>query len=250
MNRISNRAWSRVSNRLRATAAACCLVVIASWFAAPALAQDLDAATVLDNVQTTFEALEDTSFLLTGFLVDPDGTEIPLEIEVALIPDARVASAYIIQPDALADNIIVWNDRAVYNYIYLTNQVTVFDANDPDALGGIFGTELAENEEFEATLDLGEVFDGFDATVEGYVDTPAGPAYVVRFENLQEDANIAAATATILDGSWYPRTIELLNPAGSPIATLVFENVETDTGLAPDAVTYVPEDAEVIDERE
>jgi outer membrane lipoprotein-sorting protein len=215
-----------------------------------ALAQDLDAQTVLDNIQATFEELDDVTFLLTGAIVDPDGTEIALEIEVAVIPDARVASAYIIQPDALADNIIVWNDQAVYNYIYLTNQVTIFDADDPDALGGIFGEDLAENEEFEVTLDLGEVFDGFEASIEDYLETPAGPAYLMRFVNVQEDAEIATATAQILDGRWLPYSVSLFGRTGARLATLVFENVETDVGLAPEAVTYVPEDAEVIDERE
>lgn len=239
---------NRILNRIRIAGVAFVLVA-SGMVSSGALAQDLDAQAVLDNVQTTFEALEDMTFLLTGALVDPDGTEIALEIEVALVPAARVASAYIIQPDALADNIIVWNDRAVYNYIYLTNQVTIFDADDPDALGGIFGTDLSENEDFEVTLDLGEVFDGFEATIEEYVDTPVGPAYLMRFVNLQEDASIVTATAQIVDGEWYPYALTLFGRNDAVLANLVFENVETDVGLAPEAVTYVPDDAEVIDER-
>ena len=231
---------------LRRFAAAAVLAILASG---AAWAQDLGAQEVLDNIQTTFEAVEDLDFLLTGSIVDPDGTEIALEIEVAVVPDARVASAYIIQPDALADNIIVWDDQAVFNYIYLTNQVTIFDADDPDALGGIFGEDLAESEEFEITLDLGEVFDGFEATIEGYVDTPAGPAYAMRFVNEEEGANIATAAAQILDGTWLPYRVELLGQTGSRIATLVFEDLATDVGLVPEDVTYIPEDAEVIDER-
>lgn len=227
------------------------IAFVAALLLAPgaAVAQDLDAQTVLDNLQTTFESLQDMTLLLTGALVDPDGTEIPLEIEMAIIPDARVASAYIIQPDALADNIIVWNDQAVYNYIFLTNQVTIFDADDPDALGGIFGEDLAENEDFEITLDLGEVFDGFEASIEGYGDTPAGPAYEMRFVNEEEGANIATASAQILDGRWIPYTVTLYSQTGSTIASLVFQDVQTDVGLASDDVTYVPEDAEIIDER-
>ena len=224
-------------------------VVVSLVVSGTANAQDLGAQEVLENIQATFEAVEDVEFLLTGSIVDPDGTEIALEIEVAVVPDARVASAYIIQPDALADNIIVWDDEVVFNYIYLTNQVTIFDADDPDALGGIFGEDLAESEEFEVSLDLGEVFDGFEATVEGYVETPVGPAYAMRFVNEEEGANIATATAQILDGTWLPYQVELFGQTGSRMATLVFENVATDVGLAPESVTYIPEDAEVIDER-
>lgn len=239
----------RIVDRIRITAVALVLLAF-SMTPSAAIAQDLDAEAVLDNIQTAFEELGDVTFLLTGSIVDPDGTEIALEIEVAVIPDARVASAYIIQPDALADNVIVWDDQSVYNYIYLTNQVTIFDADDPDALGGIFGEDLTENEEFEVTLDLGEVFDGFEASVEDYVETPSGSAYLMRFVNVQEDAEIATATAEILDGTWLPYMVALFGRNGDRLATLVFEDVETDVGLTPDDVTYIPEDAEVIDERD
>ena len=231
---------------MRNLAAALVLAVLTTG---PSIAQDLGSEEILDHVQTTFEALEDMTFLLTGSIVDPDGTEIALEMEVAVVPGARVASAYIIQPDALADNIIVWEDQAVYNYIYLTNQVTIFDADDPDALGGIFGEDIAESEDFEVTLDLAELFDGFEATVEDYVETPVGPAYLVRFVNEEEGANIATATAEIIDGIWLPWSVTLNGPTGARLATLVFEDLETDVGVAPEDVAYIPEDAEIIDER-
>src|SRR5690606_7443853 len=96
----------------------------------------LPVETVLDNVTTAATELEDGAFLLTGRVIDADGTEFPLEIEIQVMPQLNLASAYIVQPDALADNQIVLDGDSVYSYSFLTHQVTVFDADDPDALGG------------------------------------------------------------------------------------------------------------------
>src|SRR5690606_4148513 len=97
----------------------------------------LDVDTVLDNIAQAATDLQDAAFLLTGKLVDADSTEIALEVDMMIVPGDSVASAYIIQPDALADNQIVLDGPAVYSYTFLTHQVTIFDSTDPDALGGL-----------------------------------------------------------------------------------------------------------------
>lgn len=220
------------------------LLILAS---APAVAQQ-DADALVDRVAETAEALRDVSFLLTGRLIDADGTEIPLELEVQAIPDRRVASAYVLQPDALADNILVLEDDTVANYTFLTNQVTLFDAGDPDALGGLIGG--GEGEELEVTFDLERLFSGYEASTEGETETPHGPATIIRLDNLEQDAQIASVLATIPEATLLPYRLELLGPEGDLLAELVFEDLAVDTGLEASSVTYLPEDAEVIDERE
>lgn len=237
--------------RGRLVAALTLLVALAAPAALAQDALDLDAEGVLERLQQRAEALQDATFLLTGRIVDPDGTEIPLEIEVAIIPEARAASAYFIQPDALADNQIVWDDEAVFNYVYLTNQVTVFDAGDPDALGGLLAERASDTDpsEFDLSLDLAEVFDGYDVTLLDTVDTPAGPAYRLRFDNIETEANIAYVIADVVAGEWYPYVVEFFQPGDRPLATLVIEEFTADTGLERGEVTYLPDDAEVFDER-
>ena len=225
----------------RALFAAFLLVSSAAAFAQ----QDADA--LVDRVAETADALSDVSFLLTGRLIDADGTEIPLELEVQAIPDQRVASAYVIQPDALADNILVLDGDTVANYTFLTNQVTLFDADDPDALGGLIG---GGEEELEVTFDLERLFAGYEASIEGETETPRGPATIVRLDNVEETAQIAWVLATIPDATLLPYRLELFGPDGELLAELVFENLAVDTGLDAASVTYLPEDAEVIDERE
>ncbi len=224
----------------RALLAALLLVLSACAFAQ----QDADA--LVDRVAETGEALDDVSFLLTGRLIDADGTEIPLELEVQAIPDQRVASAYVLQPDALADNILVLDGDTVANYTFLTNQVTLFDADDPDALGGLIG---GGEEELEVTFDLERLFAGYEASIHGETETPQGPATIVRLDNVEENAQIASVLATIPEATLLPYRLELLGPEGDLLAELVFENLAVDTGLDAASVTYLPEDAEVIDER-
>jgi outer membrane lipoprotein-sorting protein len=213
-----------------------------------ALAQERAADEILDEVAATAERLGDAAFLLTGRLIDADGTEIALELEVQVVPDARVASAYILQPDALADNIIVLDGDAVYNYTFLTHQVTIYDADDPDALGGLIGA--GDDGRIETTFDLERLFSGYEASVVGEADTPEGPATVVRLDNVEEGAVIATVDATIPASTSLPYRLEMRDQDDELLAELRFEQLRTDVGLDPEEVAYLPEDAEVIDERE
>lgn len=215
-------------------------------------AQELSADEVLDHLEASADALEDASFLLTGNLIDPDGTRIALEIEIQVVPEARAASAYIIQPDALADNQIVLDGEVVYNYLFLTNQVQVFDADDPDALGGLL-PEREGGGPVDVDIDLGAVFAGYDASVADYVDTPLGPAYRLRFSNREQDAVVVYVEALVTDGDatgeWTPYRLTFYQEGDVVMAELTFEDFVRDQGLDPTEVTYLPEDAEVIDER-
>jgi outer membrane lipoprotein-sorting protein len=208
---------------------------------------DAEADALLDRVAQRAAELQDASFLLTGRLVDPDGTEIALEIDVQTIPAERVASAYVLQPDALADNIIVLDGDTVANYTFLTNQVTLFDADDPDALGGLVGG--GEDGALDVTFDLGRLFAGYIASLQGRTDTPEGPAERVRLDNVEEGAVIAWVEATIPDATLLPYRLTLHGEDDGLLAELRFEDLRLDQGLAAADVTFLPEDAEILDER-
>lgn len=208
---------------------------------------DPQADALLERVAERAAELEDASFLLTGRLVDPDGTEIALEIDVQTIPDERVASAYVLQPDALADNIIVLDGDTVANYTFLTNQVTLFDADDPDALGGLVGG--GEDGALEVTFDLNQLFAGYRASLQERADTPAGPAERVRLDNVEEGAVIAWVVATIPDATLLPYRLTFHGDDDALLAELVFEDLRLDQNLSAEDVTFLPEDAEILDER-
>ncbi len=227
---------------------AAAMVAVLALAASPALAQALDVDTVLANVTAAARALQDASFLLTGKLVDTDGTTITLEIEIEVVPPESLARAYIVQPDALADNEIVLDGPAVYNYTFLTNQVMVFDADDPDALGGLL-PKGEDGASAEISLDLGTIFAGYDASLDSVEKGANGDVYVVKFANKDPSALVLDVTARIDASDWLPRQLVFMQADGHVLAELNAENLEIDTGLDPAKVRQLPADAEVIDNR-
>lgn len=232
----------RTTPRLLYATLTCLLAPLAS-------AQDLSADEVLANLEARSDALQDVSFLLTGTLFDTDAQEIALEIESQFIPAEELVKAYFFQPDALADNFIVADGETVYNYLFVTNQVTILDASDPDALGGLLPEGQTEGT-LDLTPDLGRLFgpEGWDATVEGYEESEDGPVYRLRFESKQE-TNVDFVTATILDTEWLPQTLTFVKPGGDTLAELQFQDYAVDTGLDPAELRELPQDAERLDNR-
>src|SRR5690606_31213137 len=207
-----------------------------------------DVDTILDNIANAARELQDASFLLTGKLVDVDGTEIALEIDMLVAPQESLASAYIVQPDALADNQIVLDGGAVYSYSFLTHQVTIFDADDPDALGGMLPTGQ-DGATANLSLDLGQILAGYEAELVGVEEGPEGTLYRLAFANRDREAMILDVDAWVLATDWLPRRLVFKEAGGRVVAELNAEQLVIDQGLDPDDVRALPEDAEVIDNR-
>lgn len=224
------------------------MTLCAALIAPSAAAQALDVDTVLDNVTTAARDLRDASFLLEGKLVDTDGTIIALEIEIQVVPPAGLASAYIIQPDALADNEIVLDGPAVYNYTFLTNQVMVFDADDPDALGGLL-PKGEDGASAEISFDLGAIFAGYVATIADVEQGADGDVYVIEFKNKNPEALILDVIARVFSSDWLPRQLVFMEADGRVMAELNANDLVIDQGLDPEEVRRLPDDAEVIDNR-
>jgi hypothetical protein len=225
------------------------LVCFTMLSANSSLAQDLGVDAVLHKLEERSATLRDVSFLLKGQLIDADGTEITLEIEVQAITEVPALRAYFIQPDALADNFVVLDNDKLYNYLFVTNQAMLFDASDPDALGGLLPQDDQGNI-FTLSLDLEEVFSGFRTSLTGYVKTPAGNAYILEFENIDGTiVTIGSVHAQIVDEEWYPYRLTYFHRDGRLLFDLVFEEFQPNRGLATADVTFIPGDAEIIDER-
>lgn len=221
-------------------------LVVGAGVLAQNAAADVD--TVLDNIAGAARELQDASLLLTGKLVDADGTEIALEIDMLLAPQERLASAYIIQPDALADNQIVLDGEAVYSYTFLTHQVTIFDSDDPDALGGMLPAD-EDGATANISFDLAQIFAGYEATITEVTEGENGLVYQINFSNLDPAAQILDVNATVPASDWLPRRLVFIGNDGNVVAELNAENLVIDQGLDPEVIRQLPEDAEIIDNR-
>ena len=225
--------------------AAAAVATVLFLMATTARAQPLAAEQVLERLQARSERLQDIFFVLEGELRDEAGQRIAVEIEVMAIQSPLAASLYIIQPDALADNMVVITEDAIYNYAFLTNQVAVYAVDDPDAFGGL----LPGDQTFVVDLDLGSLFAGWDVSVLEVESGGAGDVYTLRFDNLDPGAEIHHATAVIDTSDWLPLRLVFYASETEVFADLYLQGIEVDTGLDPDEVTWIPDDAEVLDRR-
>jgi outer membrane lipoprotein-sorting protein len=225
------------------------LILFLALVASPlAAAQDLGSEEILENLRSTAEALTDVRFVLSGELQEGDGSVIALELEVAAIPDLQLARAEFVLPDALADNIVIVDGDAVYNYLFLTNQITILSADDPDALGDLIEVP-SEGADLDLSFDVSALFEGWDVEVLGYEESPVGDVYNLRFSNQNLGAEVSHVEAQVVDGEWVPYRLTLFDIDGSILTTLVFTDLVKDPGLEPAALRALPADAEVFDER-
>ncbi len=210
-----------------------------------ASAQDASAEEVLANFTAVADAASDASMLVLGELRNTDGSRYPIEIEVEIIPGEGVARLYILQPDAMADNFIVLTPEMTYSYNYMTNQIVLYDADDAAAFGGLVG-DLEEGQTFTLTLDLAELFDGWEKSLQGYAEG----TYTLRFTNLDPGALIRQASLQVSEDTWLPGRIAVYGDSGEELLFLHLREVALDQGLQPADLIWYPGDAEVIDERD
>ncbi len=239
----------RTAHRRTRLALRALALALALGLAAAAGAQQPDVSTVLKNIEDAANALQDATFTVTGKLVDADGTVIPLNVDIQAIPPKHIAKAYINQPDALADNQIVLDGNVVKNYTFLTNQITLFDANDPDALGGLLPAGQQGQSSPVVSFDLGKIFSGYNASIQDVKVVNGVKTYQLDFANKDQQANILNVTATVPASDWLPRELVFKQKGGRVVADLKVTDLKIDQGLDAKKVTYLPQDAEVIDNR-
>jgi len=202
---------------------------------------------VLAALEASAATIVDLEFVLEGVLIDLDGQTMRVEVEVLAIPGIPAAGLYILRPDAIADNQVIIDGDVVKNYTFLTNQISLFDIDDPDALGGLI--EVGPDGELPVSLDLAAVFAGWNATLVGEEDTPRGPGLLLRFDNLDPAGEIRFVLATVIEDGWDPWRLAFFRTGDQLFADVTFRDLVRNQGLTREQVTYLPEDAEVLDRR-
>ncbi len=234
--------------RARPLAVLATLAVLVAALGGPGVgAQARDVDEVLAALERSAADVVDLSFTLEGQLIDADGQMYGLEVEVLALPDVPAASLYILQPDAIADNQVIIEGDEVRSYTYLTNQVSVFDVDDPDAFGGLIDVEAGGT--LPTSLDLAAVFEAWDASLVEEADTEAGTVVTIRFDNRDPDAQIAYVIVHVLAETWDPVGLTFYRSGDELFADLHIRDLVRDGGLTLEDVTYLPEDAEVLDRR-
>lgn len=206
-----------------------------------------DVDTAMERISEAANEISDVSLMINGRLYDEDGTTIVVELDVMLMPQDELVNFFIFQPDALADNMIIFDGDTLASYTFLTHQVTLFDSSDPRAFGDIVPAAKDSDTPLSISLDLSTIFPDFDVKL---VDGSDEEAFVtVVFSTLDPENQIREAWATISTDTWLPTNISLYGVNDFLYAELSLTDVSTNQGLTAEQLRELPFDAEIIDRR-
>lgn len=219
--------------------------LVASLLSSLALAED--PGPLLERVRERLSTLADASFLLRGTWTTIDGARIAVELDVRTMPGEEAISVYVLQPDALADDMVVLQGDDLFVYSFLINQVTIYDADDPSALSGLLGQTVNP---FDAMTDLAPLLEAYDATVEvSGAAGPYGPSSTIVLIARDGGATFPRVQVGVAETLSVPYALDIFDRDDRRVGTFALEELVLDQGLTLEDVTYLPGDADVLDER-
>lgn len=206
-----------------------------------ALAQSPSASDILGKLEVTQKTLKDYRARVAGTAEQGD-QKLKLEMDVQAIPSINLVRVKFNAPDSLADNFIIVDKTTVYNYLFLTNQVTITKLNNAN-VGG-FNFNFSQFSSFNDSLPKDKV-NFKPVTTES---TPDGKAYVIdATPKAGSNLELSRVKVWVLDGSWRPQRIQYFDDKGvNPIADITVSRWEQNVGLKAADLRKLPKDAEII----
>lgn len=209
--------------------------------ASVALAQTPSATDIIAKLETTQKSLKDYRARVAGSAEQGD-QKLKLEMDVQAIPPLDLVRVKFNAPDSLADNFIIVDKNTVYNYLFLTNQVTITKLNTAN-VGGF-------NFNFSQFSSFGESFpkDKINFKPVTTESTPDGKAYVLdATPKPGSKLEFTRVKIWVLDGAWRPQHIQYFDDQGlNPIADITVTKWEPNVGLKAADLRKLPKDAEII----
>ena len=203
----------------------------------PAQAQSVDS--IINNIAATQKSVKDISFRVAGTAaVSGDNQKVDLKIQT--IPASSLARVVFNAPDALADNIVVVDNKEIRNYLYLTNQVTispVSKAAGGQDLGGLDISQLSNL--------VGALKTRYDLKLIGTTGAAGSRLYQLE-ANPKTGIQGGKTRIWISESGWRPTRFQSVNDAGKTIADLNVSEYKLNTGLSVARLRQLPKDAEVI----
>lgn len=211
------------------------LVVAAMICAGLVFAQS--AADIVKQVQANLEK-SPWEAIITGKVQTPDGSIQDAELRLQVVPGTnRVARVEFNKPASLEGNFVVIDDKEVWNYLFLTNQLIIQPRAKAKVEGlGVNLTSLGDLEELTGRLNLRPPVE---------VNSADGPAWRIVGTPKESSLGFAQIELVVLKSDPRPISIRLLDSANKVLAELNFRNFKR-TNLTASALRKRPADAEVV----
>lgn len=193
---------------------------------------------IISKVTAAANGARDISFKLQGSATLDSGGQ-KLDLDIQSIPAQSLARVLFNAPDALADNIVVVDKKTVYNYLSLTNQVTVQDASRQANQAG-FGVDFSQ---FTNAANL--LTSRYDVKL---IDTTgAAGARLYQLEATPKNSSLSDRNRVwISEQGWRPTRVQVLGAGGKVTADLNIVNYKLNAGLNPARLRALPKDAEIV----
>ena len=203
------------------------------------LAHAQTADDILTKLAATQNAAKDLSFRVTGSAQLDSGSQ-KVDLKVQTIPASGLARVVFNAPDALADNVVIVDNKEVRNYLYLTNQVTVTSLNKMAGGQDLGGLDLSQLSNLVSALKS-----RYDLKVVGSTGSAGNRLY-----QLQADPKTGIQDGKtriyVTENGWRPTRFVVLNAGGKTVADLNVSEYKANTGLSAAKLKQLPKDAEVI----
>ena len=204
----------------------------------PSLAQAQSADDILSKVAAAQQNVKDISFKVSGTATLDSGNQ-KVDLNVQTIPSSSLARVVFNAPDALADNIVVVDNKEIRNYLYLTNQVTVTSVNQAAGqdLGGLDLSQLSNL--------VPALKSRYDLKLLGSTGSAGNRLYQLA-ANPKTGVQGGSTRIWITENGWRPTRFQSLSDAGKVVADLAVSNYKVNTGLMAARLRQLPKDAEMI----
>ena len=202
-------------------------------------AQNFTAADIIGKLDATQKSAKDLSFRLSG-TGSLDGSAQKIDLSVQSIPASSLARVVFAAPDALADNIVVVDQKEVRNYLYLTNQVTVTSTAKAAGQSGMTALDITQISNFSALLQ------NYDVKLISTTGTAGNRTYGLEGVAKAASTNDGKARFYVSEAGWRPSRIQVLDSAGKVMVDLNVSNYKLNSGLTATRLRMLPKDAEVI----
>lgn len=213
------------------------LLPLTLLFAATSLAQAQSAQDIINKVDATQKAAKDVSFRLSGNATFESSLQ-KIDLTIKSIPAQNLARIQFVAPDALADNIVVADNKEVRQYMFLTNQITV------TALGKAASNAGFSNFDLTQLSNTSSILSKYNVKLLG--TTGSAGSRVFQLEATAKDGGTDKARVWITEAGWRPNRIQLVDKGGKTVADMTISNYKTNSGLSAATLRNLPKDAQIV----
>ena len=196
---------------------------------------------LIKRLEASTKTTKDFRAKISG-TVEQNNSRIKIEANIASVLDKKLTRIEFLAPDALADNVLIVDNQMVFNYLFLTNQVTVSKSASGTEVGG-FNFNPSQLNDFNASFPQADLnFEAVKADT-----TLAGKAWVAEATPKKKgNFEYSRIKIWVLDNPARVYRFQSFDDKNAVQFDIVIPEWKTNIGLKIADLCKLPRDAEMI----